>query len=49
MFAYSQFFGDISNWDVGNVRDMTGMFFRSPLEDELPKWYKQPNLYVRAG
>ena len=32
---------------------MTGMFFRSLLEDEvperLPKWYKQPNLYVRAG
>ena len=49
MFAYSQFFGDISNWDIGNVRDMTGMFFKSPLEDEAPKWYKQPNLYVRAG
>ena len=49
LFEGTDFKGDISNWDVGNVRDMTGMFFKSPLEDEVPKWCKQPNLYVRAG
>ena len=49
LFEGTDFKGDISNWNVGNVRDVTGMFFKSPLEDEVPKWCKQPNLYVRAG
>ena len=31
LFEGTDFKGDISNWNVGNVRDMTGMFFRSPL------------------
>ena len=26
MFAYSVFNGDISKWDVSNVRDMNGTF-----------------------
>ena len=44
MFAYSKFTsenGDISNWDVSNVKTMTAMFYKSPLEKNPPKWYKE--------
>ena len=33
--------GDISNWDVSKVKYMWHMFFRSPLEKNPPKWYKE--------
>ena len=40
MFAYTEFNGDISNWDVSNVTDIRHMFDKSPLEKNPPKWYK---------
>ena len=40
MFYNSKFNGDISNWDVSNVRDMVSMFTHSPLENNPPTWYK---------
>ena len=44
MFENSKFTGengDISNWDVSNVKTMTAMFYKSPLEKNPPKWYKE--------
>ena len=41
MFKHSKFNGDISKWDVSNVKDMGEMFNESPLEKNPPKWYKQ--------
>ena len=44
MFSNSKFTGengDISNWDVSNVKTMTAMFYKSPLEKNPPKWYKE--------
>ena len=41
MFYNSKFDGDISNWNVSNVKDMTNMFNGSPLQNNTPKWYKQ--------
>ena len=43
MFSYSKFTsenGDISNWNVSNVKTMNYMFYKSPLEKNPPKWYK---------
>jgi len=41
LFADSLFNGDISNWNVSNVTNMSGMFEGSPLEANPPKWYKK--------
>ena len=44
MFMESKFTGengDISNWDVSNVANMNSMFYRTPLEKNPPKWYKE--------
>ena len=44
MFSYSKFTsenGDISNWNVSNVKTMNYMFYKSPLEKNPPKWYKE--------
>ena len=41
MFYTSKFNGDISNWDVSNVKNMYCMFDKSPLEKNPPKWYKK--------
>ena len=41
MFNGSYFNGDISEWDVSKVKYMWHMFFRSPLEKNPPKWYKE--------
>ena len=41
MFYKSKFNGDISNWDVSNVKNMNNMFYKSPLEKNQPKWYKK--------
>ena len=43
MFYKSKFDGDISNWDVSNVKvkDMSLMFYDSPLEINPPKWHKK--------
>ena len=43
MFYESEFNGDISNWDVSNVNNMRGMFDKSPLQSNEPKWYKKIN------
>ena len=44
MFYNSPFDGDISSWDVYNVRDMQSMFRRSPLEGKEPVWYEKNKL-----
>ena len=41
MFANSKFNGDISKWNVSNVKNMNYMFYKSPLEKNPPKWYKE--------
>ena len=44
MFNYSEFNGDISNWNVGNVTDMGHMFDGCPLENRpefQPKFKKE--------
>ena len=43
MFSNSKFTGengDISNWNVSNVKDTQFMFYGSSLEKNPPKWYK---------
>ena len=40
LFYESEFNGDISEWDVSNVENMSYMFDKSPLEKNPPKWYK---------
>jgi len=39
MFAYSEFNGDLSNWDVSNVKHMINIFHKCPLKNNPPKWY----------
>ena len=39
MFAYSIFNGDISNWNVSADTSGNGIFYNSPLKNNLPKWY----------
>ena len=39
MFSFSQFDGDISKWNVSNVKLMNGMFKDSPLQNNTPAWY----------
>ena len=41
MFNYSKFNGDISNWDVSNVKNMQEMFYNSKFTGEngdISKW-----------
>ena len=41
MFTYSKFNGDISNWDVSNVKSMQEMFYNSKFTGEngdISKW-----------
>ena len=40
MFCKSNFNGDISKWNVSNVKDMNNMFKSSALEGNEPDWYK---------
>ena len=40
LFYNSDFNGDISDWDVSNVRNMEYMFSGTPLQNNPPKWYK---------
>jgi surface protein len=35
MFAWSKFTGDISKWDVSNVRDMSKMFNNSIFNGDI--------------
>ena len=39
-YAFKDFNGDISRWDVSNVKSMRFMFSRSPLDRKEPSWYK---------
>ena len=41
MFNDSKFTGDISDWDVSNVKKMSYIFDKSTLEKNPPKWYKE--------
>ena len=38
MFQYSLFNGDISEWDVSNVKDMNHMFYNSNFNGDISKW-----------
>ena len=38
MFNSSPFNGDISNWNVGNVRNMFGMFYMSYFNSDISNW-----------
>ena len=38
MFAGSKFNGDISQWDVGNVENIIGMFYESKFNGDISKW-----------
>lgn len=38
MFRYSEFNGDISDWDVSNVSDFSFMFEGSGFNGEVSKW-----------
>lgn len=40
LFYGSEFNGDISKWNVSNVRNMYSMFEKSPLEGNEPDWYE---------
>jgi len=42
MFAFSNFNGDISKWDVSSVKDMSNMFQCSNFNGDISKWVKQP-------
>ena len=38
LFYYSEYNGDISNWDVSNVTDMSYMFYKSKFNNDISKW-----------
>ena len=38
LFHYSKFNGDISKWDVSNVKSMQGMFAYSDFNKDISKW-----------
>jgi surface protein len=38
MFFKSQFNGDISDWDVSNVQDMSYMFPDSQFNGDISRW-----------
>jgi surface protein len=38
MFGNSIFNGDISNWDTGNVEDISSMFENSKFTGDISKW-----------
>ena len=38
LFEYSDFNGDISKWNVSNVKTMYGMFYKSEFNGNIYKW-----------
>ena len=38
MFSYSYFNGDISKWDVSNVKDTNNMFTNSRFNGDISGW-----------
>ena len=38
MFEDSKFTGDISEWDVSNVKNMREMFYESQFDGDISKW-----------
>ena len=38
MFAYSDFDGNISKWDVSNVKNMSNMFRKSKFNQDISNW-----------
>ena len=47
MFSYSVFNGDISGWDVSNVRDMREMFTKSQFTSDISKWKVRKDLDMK--
>lgn len=37
-YNFSDFDGDISNWDTSNVKDMCGIFSKSAFNGDISKW-----------
>ena len=46
LFMYSFFNGDISEWDVSNVKDMRWMFQSSSFNQDLSKWRINPKCEI---
>ena len=46
LFMYSFFNGDISEWDVSNVKDMRYMFQSSSFNQDLSKWRINPKCKI---
>ena len=46
MFANSKFNGDISKWDVSNVKDMFGTFEGSKFNGDISRW-RAPDAKLR--
>ena len=42
LFSLSNFDGDISEWDVSNVTDMSWMFSYSKFNNDISKWKINP-------
>ena len=40
LFAGTSFNGDISKWNVANIRNKTFMFVDTLLEENPPEWYR---------
>ena len=38
LFAYSNFNGDISKWNMSNVTNMSGMFYGSKFNGDISNW-----------
>jgi len=46
LFFYSDFKGDISNWNVSNVKSMVGMFKGSFFNGDISKWNVANVIYM---
>jgi surface protein len=48
MFCDSKFKGDISSWDVSNVRDMAQMFINSKFNRDISNWNVSNVIYKQG-
>ena len=47
MFSKSSFNGDISKWDVSNVKYMDNMFYNSSFTGDISLWVNKPYLILK--